>query len=213
MNTRGVRLNNPGLLRHGPPWQGLAADQPDTEFSKFQTMFWGFRALAINLITYQDKHGLRTVEEMIQRWAPHKGQNSAGDDYTNNTNPYIMFVARQMGVSPHQAIDVHQHSILRPMVEAIAHFENAHFQFDAKDIDRGLLMAGVEPPPKPVRKSRTVQGGAVAGVATLMAAAQPAVPVAERLADSAPLLLGLIALAGIGYMLYARWDDRRRGYR
>jgi len=81
-------------------------------------------------------------------------------------------------------------------------------------------MAGIEPPPKAVTESRELKGGAVAGTATTLAAVsdlvyqtQPALPIVRTIAERAPLLLGLVALAAIGYMVWCRIDDRERGLR
>lgn len=210
---RGIRLNNPGNLRHGPPWQGLSGDQPDQDFAQFVAPHWGIRAMAKNLIAYQDRHGIHTIRGIISRWAPAEGQDHAGNSYSQDTDSYIRHIASRVGVLEDQWIDVHQYERMKPLVEAMILHENGMQPYTNAQIDKGLLMAGIEPPQKPAIKSRTVQGGTIAGVSTLMATAQPALPLAQRLADSAPLILGLIALAGIGYMLYARWDDRKKGLR
>ena len=215
--TRGIRLNNPGLLRHGSPWQGLAEDQPDSEFCAFTQPKWGIRAMAVTLINYQDKHRIRTVAGIIARWAPKAGSDSQGNGYSNSTDAYTQFVADKVRVSPNALIDVTGYETMRRLVLAIIEFENARNQpYTPAQIDKGLMMAGIEPPEKPVIQSRTVQGGTAAGVATLtgvIGTIQPAMPLMGTLAENAPVILGLIALAGLGYMLYARWDDKRRGLR
>jgi len=35
----------------------------------------------------------------------------------------------------------------------------------------------------------------------------------QRVAEVAPWLLAVLALGGIGWIVWARWDDRRRGLR
>lgn len=84
MNTRGIRNNNPANIRRGCNWKGLIRQQKDREFCQFVTMTWGVRALLVTLRTYVVKHHLRTVREIITRWAP----PSDG----NNTEKYIKFV-------------------------------------------------------------------------------------------------------------------------
>src|SRR5574344_1223737 len=86
MKTRGIRNNNPANIRRGCKWQGLAKTQTDREFCQFVTMTWGVRALLVTLRTYVVKHHLRTVREIITRWAP----PSDG----NNTEAYIKFVEK-----------------------------------------------------------------------------------------------------------------------
>lgn len=215
--TRGVRNHNPGNIRLSrDPWQGLSGAQTDTAFFVFTSPAYGIRALAKTLITYQDKHGLRTIEDIIARWAPSN---------ENNTAAYVAAVQRQFklnvpGYRIGATIDVHRYQHARVLVEAIIHHENAGYRYDPRIIDKGLLMAGIEPPPKALRQSREVKGGAVAGTATALAAAsdlvyqaQPALPILRSIAERAPLVLGIVALAAIGYMVWCRLDDSRRGLR
>ena len=70
---RGIRLNNPGCMRiTNDPWQGLdyPGTKQDGELFAFVDAPSGIRAIVRTLITYQDKHGLHTVADMINRWAP-----------------------------------------------------------------------------------------------------------------------------------------------
>ena len=67
MTPRGIRNNNPGNLRQGDDWQGLADPQIDKEFCVFQSSLWGIRALARVLLNYQRKHQLHTVTQIISR--------------------------------------------------------------------------------------------------------------------------------------------------
>jgi len=84
---RGIRNHNPGNIRRSAdPWQGLAKDQNDDAFFQFAEPKWGIRALARVLISYQDRHGLRTVRGIVSRWAP---------PVENKTSSYIDHVARR----------------------------------------------------------------------------------------------------------------------
>jgi len=102
--TRGVRNHNPGNIRRSSdPWQGLAAEQTDPAFFQFISAAYGIRALVKTLITYQDKHGLQTVAEIISRWAPSS---------ENNTGSYISAVRTSLrtalgGWRNNQAVNVH----------------------------------------------------------------------------------------------------------
>lgn len=76
---------------------------------------------------------------------------------------------------------------------------------------------------KPLNKSRTVQGsriaggaGAVATVAGIASEISPALPVLNWVRDNlsfALIVLGVAVLAGVGYAVYARLDDRKKGLR
>lgn len=86
------------------------------------------------------------------------------------------------------------------------------------------------PPPKtakqsldqerPIASTRTAKSVAVAATATVaapvietMGQVAQAGSLIETIGDLAPWVLGVIALAAIGYILYARIDDRRKGLR
>ena len=210
--ARGIRNHNPGNLRRSSdPWQGLAAEQTDAEFFQFASAKWGIRALARTLIAYQDRVGLKTIQQMIGRWAPPN---------ENDTGAYVRAVAASVGVGEDDEIDVHDYAILRPLTLAIIRHENGHQPYTDAEIDAGLVLAGVEPLQRPLAQTRTVQGGQVAVGATVLGLTaeavrqvEPAIPLLQSLLQLAPWVVGAAALAGIAYMIWARIDDRRRGLR
>lgn len=213
---RGIRNNNPGnIRRNGDPWQGLAKDQADREFFTFKSAVYGIRALARLLITYQDKHGLCTIETIIGRWAP---------AVENDTKAYIQSVARDTGFSPLQTLDMHRFDHLKPVVEAIIQHENGKQPYSDVEITKALVLAGVEPKQQNLQASRTVKGGQVAtagtlGAGTIEALQETLEPATTTLMAIAPYLevakwaLLIITLVGIGVMLWARIDDHRKGLR
>lgn len=213
---RGIRNNNPGnIRRNGDPWQGLAKDQSDREFFTFKSAIYGIRALARLLITYQDKHGLCTIETIIARWAP---------TVENDTKAYIQSVARHTGFSPLQTLDMHRFDHLKPVVEAIIQHENGQQPYSDVEITKALVLAGVEPKQQSLQASRTVKGGQVAtagtlGAGTIEALQETLEPATTTLIAIAPYLevakwaLLIVTLVGIGVMLWARIDDHRKGLR
>ena len=75
----------------------------------------GVRAMGKTLETYQNKHGLTTVNDMINRWAPSN---------ENNTTNYANFVAQRMGVDPNQSIDLSENpELAEKMVTAMIRME------------------------------------------------------------------------------------------
>jgi hypothetical protein len=75
---------------------------------------------------------------------------------------------------------------------------------------------------KPLHRSRTVAGGGIAATATTVATVGQTVRSLDPKGETAkglfaePLFiatLGVVALAFIGYMVWARLDDRRKGLR
>lgn len=66
---RGIRNNNPGNLRIGEPWRGKIG-QDTAGFVRFKDYIHGTRAAIKVLQTYYNRHGLRTWEQVANRWAP-----------------------------------------------------------------------------------------------------------------------------------------------
>lgn len=211
--VRGLRNNNPGNLRISKdPWQGLAAKQTDPEFFTFVDAPYGIRAIARTLVTYQDKHGCRTVAQIIKRWAPPEDKN--------DTKAYIAAVARKVGVHPDTPIDVQDYAVAEPLVKAIIVQENGQQPYSQAQIDKGLLLAGIEPPRKPVAKTTEVKAGTVAAgaagvgmVAEAVRQAEPALPFLHLLTDLAPWVVGVVVLAVVGWIVWTRIDDRKKGLR
>ncbi|MDE1901002.1 MAG: structural protein P5 [Alphaproteobacteria bacterium] len=214
--SRGMRNNNPGNIRKSKdPWQGLAEQQTDADFFVFQSPIYGIRAIARTLITYQDKYGLQTVNDLIGRWAPPN---------ENQTNAYVAEVVAKTGFTASQSVNMHSYTDLKPVVKAIILQENGQQPYTDAQIDKALVLAGVEPPVQNLQQSRTVKGGqtataATVGVGVLEAVRESVDPARDALLSIAPYLDGVkwlllsVTLIGIGVMIWARIDDRRKGLR
>lgn len=136
MPTLGLRNRNPGNLRPSqPPWQGVIGENGG--FVVFDTLVNGIRALAKQLVVYQERYGIRTVRQTISRWAP-------GSDH-NDTQAYIAFVCSVLGCKPDDEFDFHDQDFLFWMVTAIGEEENGHDAFTQNvsdaDIDAGVAAA------------------------------------------------------------------------
>ena len=213
---RGIRNHNPGnIRRNGDPWQGLAERQGDVEFFTFKDPIYGIRALARTLIAYQDKHGLRSIRQIISRWAP---------PVENNTNAYVRAVAANTGLDADQILDMHRFEHLLPLAKAIIRHENGQQPYTDTQLTKGLVLAGVEPEKPSLQATRTVKGGqaataATAGLGVAEAVQQTLDPARDALVglvpylETAKWLLLVNTLIGIGVMLWARIDDRRKGLR
>lgn len=196
---RGVRNNNPGNIRRNPAnkWQGAVPPEArkDPEFEEFKTPEFGIRALAVLLINYQDRHGLRTIRKIIERWAP---------PTENNTAAYVFAVARMTGRGVDEVLDLHEYRDLRPLVEAIIAYENDGYRYPRHVVDKALEMAGV-PPERKVVKTDTVRGSAVATAATTVAAVAPQLAGADwRVAVAVVLVVAVLAFLGIVF-----WRGKR----
>lgn len=72
---RGQRNNNPMNIVGGPnKWQGMKGRQEDRKFVQFETMTMGVRAAIIILTKYHRDYKLKTVPEIVHRWAPDGGE-------------------------------------------------------------------------------------------------------------------------------------------
>ncbi len=223
------RNKNPGNIKHSArnKWRGLTADQPgERGFARFETPIYGVRAMGVLFQNYEDKHGLTTVEEIIGRWAPQwmpslePGTKLVRDDPPrdeNDTERYIDFIKRNMTEAAFA--DPGSFRFYYELVDLIHEYEAGYSWLSQSQITKGLVLAGIEPPPKKLRDSRTVAGGGANGAAGILTVFFN--EVSEKLSQVAPFIdehtvaiFGtLLFVAGLGTILYARWDDNRKGLR
>lgn len=135
MAARGIRNNNPGNIRHGDKWQGLSAEQTDSEFCVFSQPEYGIRALCRILRTYQRKYGLRDVYSIINRFAP---------PVENDTESYIKSVCLKLDVTPETLIDLEEKGIMLNLLKAIIRHENGEQPYSDEVLLQGIEMAGVK---------------------------------------------------------------------
>ena len=192
---RSIRNNNPLNIDSNPnnKWVGIMphdqrnADQlAEKRFEIFQSQVFGFRAAALLLQNYQDRHGLKTIREIINRWAPPKGvDHTTGQSYTQNTHSYVNVVARAAGVEPDDPVRIADYAVMRPVIEAMAMHETGldprtgkHWQFDSETIDEGLRRAGV------IQPSR---------MEVVEEVAAPAIVATAATADTAPIIADVLS--------------------
>jgi hypothetical protein len=221
---RGFRLNNPlNVERTATVWKGMSSSQPDSRFVAFNTPEHGIRAAAIILQTYQEKHGINTMRGVIERWAPHT---------ENDVAAYIQAVNILAEIEPDELLDLSSYGTVWPLMRAMAWKElgkppegKPAAWYDDATWEKGLRMAGLIPPSKPLIKSRTMAGtgtAAVAGTAAVITlltdlGIPPEVaallPTAlSGLSDQATAAI-LLTIAAVGnvYAAWARADDRNKG--
>jgi len=69
--SRGLKNCNAGNIRRSRGrYKGEVVPSRDPAFKQFESLAWGYRAIFVLLHTYRTRHGLRTIAEMIARWAP-----------------------------------------------------------------------------------------------------------------------------------------------
>ena len=128
---RGIRNKNPGNIKLGTAWDGLADEQSDPVFCVFSEAVWGIRALMRILLTYRFTHNRKNIDSIIKRWAPPS---------ENDTDAYIVFVSKKMGIEPMDMIDNSIEAYL-PLVKAIIQMENGMQPYDDELIVEGMYKA------------------------------------------------------------------------
>lgn len=133
--VRGIRNNNPGNIRWGDEWEGLVSEtqRTDESFCQFTSPEYGIRAMIIILRKYNRQYGLRTVSEIINRWAP---------PVENDTDSYVNSVAKHIGVVPDQKIDTNDSRIIIPLLEAIIQHENGSQPYEFHTFVKAVDLAG-----------------------------------------------------------------------
>lgn len=136
IRSRGDRNNNPGNIEDNDQnkalWLGEIEHGPndDPRFLVFIDKEHGVRALVKILRGYQVKHGLKTVRQIISRYAPSS---------ENNTAAYAAAVAAALGVKPDEEIRVDDH--MAALVRAIDKHEQGYQSVTDYQINYGISMA------------------------------------------------------------------------
>ena len=137
MAVRSQRNNNPGNIRtNSTAWEGKVGD--DGSFVTFATPEHGVRAMVKTLYTYQQRHGKRTLREIISRWAPPN---------ENSTATYISIVSKETGINPDQPIDLRSNpKLTKRLVNAMIRMEggNSAVNYFKNHVDGGISMANGE---------------------------------------------------------------------
>ena len=77
--SRGLANCNPGNIRQSKVrYKGEVRPSRDPAFKQFESLAWGYRAIFVLLHTYRVRHGLRSIREMISRWAPPSEKRRVG---------------------------------------------------------------------------------------------------------------------------------------
>lgn len=132
--TRGERNCNPGNINEGGGWRGdlgleivPAGMNFKQRFARFDTPHNGIRALAKQLLVYQQKHGLRSIFAMINRWCP------MGDG-SNDPDSYAGGAANYCGVGVNDDYPLTVGDNLAKLTFSIIRRENGRVLYDAAAI-------------------------------------------------------------------------------
>lgn len=129
---RGIRNNNPGNVEHNSrnKWLGLADPVSDGRYCRFEHPQFGIRAMLWLLLTYQTKHRLKTIKQIIERYAPRQDKNATDD--------YIEHVAKRSGVKATEAISLREFKTAVAVITAMVEFENGMQPYSAQLIENAV---------------------------------------------------------------------------
>lgn len=193
---RGIRLNNPGNIRHGrDQWQGMSADQPDESFVKFVAPVMGLRAIARVLLNYA-RRGFDTPAEIARRWAPPS---------ENNTAAYAEHLALALGVHVDAEVNVDSAAVMAPLMKAIVLHENGRQPYSDALIHEAMVKAGVrDAKPKSLFKSGEFQAKAATAALACCAAVEKTADPLKQMADTIMPFTGAPIMADLsGWLLTA----------
>lgn len=213
-----LRANNPCALRPlaRGRWKGQRGTirTPGGLYCAFSEPVWGVRAALRNLDTYRRRHRLDSPAQIIARWAP------AAD--RNPETAYARFIARRVGVRPHDPIPFdYEHT--RRLVTAIIRFETGRDAIGPETIAQAMALmaaeeegAGRDPAPylaiseplKPLNRSKEIvigggaatigAGGTLATAPDILNTARDAAETARDTASALPPVAHAADYASIG---------------
>lgn len=113
---RGLRNCNPCNIRiSSTKYLGEIVPSQDRAFKQFKSMDWGYRAVFVLLHHYYYKRGLKTIRQIINRYAP---------PVENNTDGYINKVAAAVYLSPDDILPFEDRETMILVVSAMSRVEN-----------------------------------------------------------------------------------------
>ena len=126
--SRGIDNCNPGNIRRSRVrYLGEVQPSQDTHFKQFESMAWGYRAMFVLLDSYRKRYGLKTLREMLTRYAP---------PTENHTALYIESVCDMAGVKADTEIDTHSKRMMIPIVAAMSRIENGRIA-NLQEVEQG----------------------------------------------------------------------------
>lgn len=129
--SRGLANCNPGNIRRSSSrYRGEVRPSRDPDFKQFESIEWGYRAIFVTLNTYRRKYSLRTIREMISRWAP---------PVENHTEAYIRAVTARTGFSADAVLDTRSRQQMVPLIAAMSEVENG-VKADFRAVERGWVL-------------------------------------------------------------------------
>ena len=135
----GLRQNNPTNIEYTSqmlidPWVG-ALTTKQGRFVTFEEPEYGFRAAFRTGLTYQNKHGLQTINERIGRWT------SSAEHTTAELSTKINTIAKTMGISPNTPFDITDPTLGKAFIKGLTTTEVGEGYYSDKQIQDGYDLA------------------------------------------------------------------------
>ncbi|NUW69547.1 structural protein P5 [Vibrio coralliilyticus] len=129
---RGFRNHNPLNIEYneGNDWVGQTGVEPEGRFAQFKAMKYGIRAGASILKRYLLVYHLRTVNQIIHKWAPPS---------ENESDSYAHTVAKRMHVNVDTLLTT---ADIPNLIEQMVRIESGR-SLPRVVIDEGCEMAGI----------------------------------------------------------------------
>lgn len=128
--SRGLRNCNPLNIRIGNTWRGERKINTDGEFEQFISMEFGIRAAFILLRRYICHYGLKSIRQIVARWAPRS---------ENQTDNYVNLVAKYTGLDPDEPLQFDEVDVMVKVFNGMCLVENG-MCLDEKQILRGYSL-------------------------------------------------------------------------
>lgn len=130
ITPKGYRLNNPGNIRRSSDvFQGEIVPSKDKDFKQFRNMAYGYRAMFKLLSTYYRAYSLKTIEQLIARWAPRN---------ENNTRAYVSLVSSYTGIAADAPLQFTEEEMTK-IVAAMSRVEDGR-EADMTEVKDGWRM-------------------------------------------------------------------------
>ena len=95
-------------------WLGQTGDDGEN-YAQFESPAYGLRAADTVLKNYGSRHGIKTIKDAINRFAPPSDNNP--------TENYVNFVARKTGLAADSEIDLQDPGVRESLLSAMIQFE------------------------------------------------------------------------------------------
>lgn len=131
---RGIRNRNPLNIRYNSDTaRFVGCTASDGTFCIFDIVEHGLRAAAVILMNYQTKYHLRSIRQIISRWAPPE---------ENDTEAYIASVVKSAGLGPDSLLTLTSGPTLAKLLPAMVMQENGVQPYSPSQFQKAIELAG-----------------------------------------------------------------------